>query len=158
MPTSVASSATRPTVWSSRMPSASSTSADPVDDDEARAPCLTTRSPVPAITIEAIVEMFTVWARSPPVPTMSTVRPGTSIRTACASIVSARAPNSSAVSPLLRSATRKPATRTGDASPVMISPIAQAACSGVRSVRATRAVSTSDQVGATLMPSAHAQR
>ena len=45
MPTSVASSATRAGGWSSRMPSASSTSAEPEDDDAARLPCLTTVMP-----------------------------------------------------------------------------------------------------------------
>jgi hypothetical protein len=56
------------------MPRASSRSADPVADDAARLPCLTTGSPVAATTIEAIVEMLTVLDRSPPVPTTSTTR------------------------------------------------------------------------------------
>ena len=101
MPTSVASSATRAGGWSSRMPSSSSTSAEPDDDDAARLPCLTTVMPAPAMTRADIVEMFTVCERSPPVPTMSSVRPGTSMRTACASIVSARPVSSATVSPLV---------------------------------------------------------
>ena len=40
-----------------------------------------TRAPAPAAVRAAIVEMFTVLARSPPVPTTSTAGPGTLIRT-----------------------------------------------------------------------------
>ena len=76
MPASPATAATRSGVRSRPTPSASSTSAEPQEDDAARLPCLTTRTPAPATTIAAIVEMLTVWARSPPVPTMSTRRPG----------------------------------------------------------------------------------
>ena len=61
------------------MPSFSRTSEAPEALDAARLPCLTTFAPVPATTIADIVEMFTVFAPSPPVPTMSTVAPGTSI-------------------------------------------------------------------------------
>ena len=57
-------------------PSASSTSAAPLADDAARLPCLTTGTPAAATTTAAIVEMFTVCAWSPPVPTTSTARPG----------------------------------------------------------------------------------
>ena len=92
------------------MPSASSTSADPEDDEAARLPCLTTVSPAPATTSADIVEMLTVCDRSPPVPTMSTVRPGTVIRTACCSIVSARPVSSVTLSPLVFSAIRNAAT------------------------------------------------
>ncbi|BBX08532.1 hypothetical protein MAIC_33350 [Mycolicibacterium aichiense] len=56
-----------------RTPSASSMSAPPLFDDAARLPCLTTGTPAAATTIAAIVDRFTVLARSPPVPTMSTV-------------------------------------------------------------------------------------
>ena len=52
-------------------PSASSTSAAPHADDAARFPCLTIRAPAAAATIAPIVEMLTVLARSPPVPTRS---------------------------------------------------------------------------------------
>ena len=41
-------------------------------DDAARLPCLTTGTPAAAVTTAAIVEMLTVCAPSPPVPTMST--------------------------------------------------------------------------------------
>ena len=57
---------------SSGTPMNSNRSAVPQEDDAARLPCLTTRTPAPATTIAAIVEMLTVWARSPPVPTTST--------------------------------------------------------------------------------------
>ena len=120
MPTSVARAATRSTVWSSRIPKASSTSADPLDDDAARFPCFTTVVPVPATTRAAIVETLTVCIRSPPVPTRSMLGPGTSKRTACASIVSASAVSSTTDSPFARRATSSPATRTGETSPDMI--------------------------------------
>ena len=57
-------------------PSASSTSAAPEDDDAARPPCLATGTPAAAVTTAAIVEMLTVCAPSPPVPTMSTQSSG----------------------------------------------------------------------------------
>ena len=57
-------------------PSASSTSAAPEDDDAARLPCLATGTPAAAVTTAAIVEMLTVCAPSPPVPTMSTQASG----------------------------------------------------------------------------------
>ena len=58
-------------------PSASRTSAVPQADEAARLPCLTIRAPAAAAAIVPIVEMFTVLAPSPPVPTRSTIRPGT---------------------------------------------------------------------------------
>ena len=108
MPASSATAATRSGLRLRLTPSASSTSAEPEEEDAARLPCLTTRTPAAAATIAAIVEMLTVWARSPPVPTMSRLGPATSIRLAWASIVSARPRISSTVSPLARSAIRKP--------------------------------------------------
>src|SRR5699024_9600354 len=66
IPTRPTSSSTAGTGRSSLTPSASSTSAEPDFEEEARLPCLTTVRPVEAMMIEAIVEMFTVWARSPP--------------------------------------------------------------------------------------------
>src|SRR5699024_5996285 len=52
--------------------------AEPDADDVARLPCLTTRWPVAEMIMAAVDEMFAVFARSPPVPTMSTesARPG----------------------------------------------------------------------------------
>lgn len=81
------------------MPSFSRTSEEPLAEDEARLPCLTTFAPVPAITMADIVEMLTVFARSPPVPTMSTAGPGMSSGCACAYIASTRPVISSTVSP-----------------------------------------------------------
>ena len=57
------------------------------DDDAARLPCLTTGAPAAAATTAAMVEMFTVCAPSPPVPTMSTQSTGRRTGVACASIV-----------------------------------------------------------------------
>ena len=142
MPASGATAATRSGLNLRLTPSASSTSADPEEEDAERLPCLTTRTPVPAATIDAIVEMLTVWARSPPVPTMSRLGPATSIRLAWASIVSARPRISSTVSPLARSAMRNPATCAGLASAPMIWSIAQPEASAVRSCPASSEVNT----------------
>ena len=86
----------------------------------------------PATTRAAIVEMLTVLARSPPVPHVSTARTGTSTRGARSSMASTSPATSSGVSPLARSATRKPATWTGEASPSMISRIAQVVSSAAQ--------------------------
>lgn len=86
IPASSATSATRPGASSRLTPSFSSTSEAPEAEEAARLPCLTTLAPVPAITMEDMVEMLTVWAPSPPVPTMSTLSPGTSMVRACAYI------------------------------------------------------------------------
>lgn len=90
-------------------PRCSSRSAAPHEDDAARLPCLTTRTPAAAATTAAIVETLTVWARSPPVPTRSAIGPGTAMRVALSIMPSARPVTSSTVSPLARSATAKPA-------------------------------------------------
>src|SRR5690349_19660757 len=148
MPASWATSATRCGDSVRSTPRASSTSAEPEDEEAARLPCLTTRTPLAAMTMEDIVEMLTVCERSPPVPTMSRLGPGTSIGLAWASIMSARPRSSSTVSPLARSATRNPASCTGDASPRITSPIAHAAWSVVRSRPAISSLSRSGQVAA----------
>src|SRR4051794_6841162 len=109
---------------STTTPSSSSRSAEPQAEDAARLPCLTTGTPAPATTSAAIVEMLTVCARSPPVPQVSTTRPGTLTCAASASIASTNPATSSGVSPLARSATTNAATCTGVASPVMTSRIA----------------------------------
>ncbi len=95
-------------------------------------PCFAILAPAAAATIVPIVEMLTVRAPSPPVPTRSTMRPGMSIGVARASIVSARPLSSPAVSPFIRSATPNPAIWVGVAAPSMISFIAQAVSSAVR--------------------------
>lgn len=127
-------------------PNASSTSADPELEEAARLPCLTRRTPEAAMTMADIVEMLTVFWRSPPVPTMSIVGPGTSMRWACASMTSANPRISATDSPLTRSAMRKPASWMGVASPLMTSFMAHWACSRVRSEPPTRTVRRSGQV------------
>ena len=146
MPASSATCATRAGSRSSRIPSSSSTSALPDCEDADRLPCLTTLAPAPAATIAAIVEMFTLIDRSPPVPTTSRSRPGTSIGVRAAYIASASPETSSTVSPLAFRPMAKPATWAAVASPARISPIAHVVWSAVRSVRATRAARTSGQV------------
>ncbi len=146
MPASTATSATRRGVSSRLTPSSPSTSEAPLALEAARLPCLTTVAPVPATTMADIVEMLTVLARSPPVPTMSTVGPGTSMRLACSYMVRTRPAISSTVSPLARRATAKPAICTSVASPRMMRSMAQAASSVVRSRPAISVLSTSGQV------------
>ena len=145
IPASSATSPTRETSRSSRMPSASSTSADPDLEEADRLPCLTILAPAPAATIADIVEMLTEKDRSPPVPTMSSTRPGTKIGLALASMPSATPASSSTVSPLARSATAKAAICAGVASPARISPIAHAAWCADRDCPATSVVRTSGQ-------------
>jgi hypothetical protein len=80
-----------------------------------------------------MVEMLTVCARSPPVPTTSTAAARTSsvsgTSVALASIVLTRPASSPAVSPLARSAMANAATCAGVADPDMISAIAHAVSS-----------------------------
>ena len=90
-------------------PSASSTSAAPHRELAARLPCLTIRVPAAAATTVAMVETFTVWAPSAPVPTRSVSLPGTVIGVAWSSSDWASPVTSVAVSPLIRSAMAKPA-------------------------------------------------
>src|SRR5699024_9407228 len=108
-----------------------------------RLPCLTTGSPAPAITMADIVEIFTVCARSPPVPTMSTMRPDTDNGSARAYIASTRPTTSVIVSPLARSATANPAIWAAVALPDRISRIAHDVDSVDRSPPRTRVVRTS---------------
>src|SRR5689334_946103 len=102
-------------------PRASSTSAAPHADEAARLPCLIIRAPAAAATIVPIVEMLTVCAWSPPVPTRSVSSPGTVMGVACASIDRASPVISATDTPLIRSATPKPAIWDGVATPSMIS-------------------------------------
>jgi hypothetical protein len=78
--------------------------------------------------------MLIVFAPSPPVPAVST-RSARCGRTgkACSRIASAQPAISSAVSPFVRSAIRKPAICAGVASPLMIEPITVRASSRERS-------------------------
>ena len=123
MPASATHRATSSGPQSMRTPSASSTSAAPVDDDAARLPCLHTRPPAPATTSADSVDTLMVWARSPPVPTMSTAdMPGSSVtRSAAATMASTMPASSSTVSPFMRRATMNPAICAGVAAPSRIS-------------------------------------
>ncbi|BBZ59999.1 hypothetical protein A6B34_06335 [Mycolicibacterium monacense] len=87
-------------------------SAPPDSDEAARLPCFITGTPAAATTIAAIVDRLTVFAPSPPVPTMSTVSfPMTSVgmRRACLSITSASSVTSADVGRLSFIATANPA-------------------------------------------------
>ena len=126
-------------------PSRSSRSAAPHLDVAARFPCLTTRAPAAAATTAPIVEMFTVCARSPPVPTMSTRSPEMLIGVACWYIASASPVTSAVVSPLARSATANAAICTADTSPDMISFIAQAVSSAVSDAPPSNDVNSAGQ-------------
>src|SRR4051812_14750258 len=134
------------------MPKCSSRSAVPVVDEAERLPCLTTVTPAAAVMMAAIVEMFTVLARSPPVPTMSTASvrtfSGSSTRVALASMASTRPASSPGVSPLARSAIANPAICTGVALPAMISPMAQAVSAVASSSPRSRALVRFGQVRA----------
>ncbi len=145
IPASSATSATRFGVSSRLTPSFSRTSEAPEAEEAARLPCLTTFAPVPATTIADMVEMLTVLAPSPPVPTMSTVRPGTSITLACSYIARTRPVISSTVSPLARSATANPAICTSVASPRMMRSIAQAVSAALWSRPSSSPFSTRGQ-------------
>ncbi len=72
IPISSIERATRSGARSIFAPSASSTSADPQRELTERLPCFATRTPAPAITNEAAVEILNVPAASPPVPAVST--------------------------------------------------------------------------------------
>jgi hypothetical protein len=134
------------------MPKNSSRSAVPQAEEAARLPCLTTFTPDAATMIAAMVEMFTVCARSPPVPTTSTASvrtaSGSSTRVALASIASTSPAISAGVSPLARSAIASPAICTGVALPAMISPIAQAVSGASSSCPVSRALNRFGQVRA----------
>src|SRR5579875_1225054 len=112
-------------------PSASSTSAAPQAEEAARLPCLAIRAPAAAATIVPMVEMLTVCAPSPPVPTRSATRPGMSMWVAWSSMAAARPPSSTTVSPLIRRATPNPAICAAPAAPSMISFIAHVASPAV---------------------------
>ena len=105
-------------------------------DDAARLPCLATGTPAPATTSAATVEMLNVPLRSPPVPQVSTTGTGGATGFANPSIVSASPSISSTVSPLVRSAIRRPPTCAGVASPDITTRIAAAASSRSREVPA----------------------
>src|SRR5690606_24435457 len=144
MPASVTHRATSSGPQSMRTPRASRTSALPVEDDAARLPCLHTRPPAPATTSAASVETLIVWARSPPVPTMSTTSTsgGSSRRSGAASMASSMPLSSSTVSPFIRRATMKAAICAEVAAPSSTSAMASRARSAGRSRPAVRSART----------------
>jgi hypothetical protein len=81
---------------------------------------LTTLAPAAAATIAAMVEMLTVFDRSPPLPTTSTAGPPISMGVAYSIIMSARPVSSSIVSPLHRNPMTNAASCAGVASPLRI--------------------------------------
>ena len=101
-------------------PRAASRSAEPERDDSARLPCLATGTPQPAATSAAAVEMLKVPFASPPVPQVSMVPSGASMRSARARIACAPPVISSTLSPRTRSAMRKPPICDGVAAPSII--------------------------------------
>ena len=117
---------------SMRAPSASSRSAEPERLVAERLPCLATAQPAPAAIRAAVVEMLNE-LRPPPVPAVSS-RSSRSIGTWTASsrITRASPASSSTVSPLVRSAVRKPAIWISETSPCMISDSTSAASSSLR--------------------------
>ena len=112
-------------------PSASRTSALPVEPDIARLPCLATRTPAPAMTKAAVVEMLNVLEASPPVPAVSTSGPSTSTCSDESRMTWAMPAISSGVSPFIRRAVTRAPIWAGVASPAMITLIASAAVSRV---------------------------
>ncbi len=112
-------------VMSRATPSASSTSADPLSELDARPPCLQTSPPAPATTNAAVVEMLIEWLRSPPVPQVQIARCRTSSVRGTSTENSRIAPralaNSSDVSPLVRIPMANAAICTGVALPRRIS-------------------------------------
>ena len=108
-------------------PSASRTSALPDLEVEERLPCFATRTPIPAASNAAAVEMLNVVSAPPPVPHVSTRSSGASAEsTIMASRSASTTPATSAdVSPLTRSAIKIAATCVGVPSPRMITPNAR---------------------------------
>mmetsp|Transcript_8682 Transcript_8682/g.38626 ORF Transcript_8682/g.38626 Transcript_8682/m.38626 type:complete len:228 (-) Transcript_8682:225-908(-) len=120
---------------SSGIPMASRTSAEPDLLEIDLFPCLATVAPQAAERTAAIVDIFTVSAPSPPVPTISR----TSFRVSTGSILDfiafAIAATSVAVSFFARRRARKTASSSGLASPSKTSPIADDTSSSDRSSR-----------------------
>ena len=90
-----------------RTPRASSTSAAPQLPEAARLPCLAMRTPAPAATSAAAVEMLKVLLPSPPVPTESTTVPSTRTLRENSRMTVAMPAISPVDSPLSRRAVRK---------------------------------------------------
>ncbi len=103
-------------------------------------PCLATGTPAAATTKAAAVETLIVVTRPPPVPQVSTSRPGDGCGTGTITARMARAApaTSAALSPRIRRPRRSPAACAGVAAPDMRSPRAAAVSSAVSSSCAAR--------------------
>jgi hypothetical protein len=130
-------------------PRASSTSAEPASDDDARPPCLQTGTPAPATTMAAIVDTLILPLRSPPVPQVSMSRACSSGPTGtivdASSMARTRPVISSTVSPLQRSPKMNAVICTGVARPPSISARTAPASAEARLRRWVRRLSTPAQ-------------
>lgn len=119
MPVAWMHSATCSGVSTRLAPSASSTSALPLDEDALRLPCLAIGTPAAAATNMAVVEMLKVWLPSPPVPHMSSRSSGLGVTTGVAN--SRMTCAAAVISPTVSFFTRRPISRAlaicGDISP-----------------------------------------
>src|SRR5688500_9363159 len=151
MPASSSARETRSTGASSDTPSCSSTSALPHCVVNDRLPCFAMRTPAPAASSAAAVEMLNVGTAPPPVPHVST---RSSVDATGKRIIAPRnaraAPvTSSAVSPLTRSPMRSAAICAAVASPRITVPNASAATSASSdSPNAMRLIATWSALGA----------
>jgi hypothetical protein len=106
-------------------PSASSTSAEPLSELDARPPCLQTSPPPPATMNAAVVDMLIEWLRSPPVPQVQTATARTAsvsgTSTENSRIAASADPSSPDVSPFVRIPIANAAICTGVALPRRIS-------------------------------------
>ena len=130
---------------SRRMPSFSSISEEPVLPEADRLPCFRTGIPVAATKTEAMLDMFTVPSKSPPVPTISTASFPVSSLSELVSMASTKPESSTTLSPLRRNPTKNASINPGSVWPVMISSSAQAASPLVRSLFSISLDNTEDQ-------------
>src|SRR5215212_3353567 len=132
IPTSFTQRATAEGDNSIATPRPSKRSADPHFEVTERFPCLATRTPAPAMTNAAVVEMLNVPEPSPPVPQVSTTNPSPGPTSTCSAwrrMADANPAISSIVSPRIRSAVRNAPIWAGVTAPVMIWSMAAADCS-----------------------------
>src|SRR5450755_957793 len=158
-------------------PNASSTSAEPTEEDADRPPCLQTRTPHPATMRDARVVTLMLLSRSPPVPTRSTTTPAAPLSavppsapptppsvpppapsapvpssdsgTAAPIRARARPVTSSIASPLACSKVRKAPICTGVASPESTRPKIASVSASVRDSRRVNRARTSGQLSPT---------
>src|SRR5690348_4194319 len=130
--------------------SASSTSALPQSEVNDRLPCFAIRTPVPAASSAAAVEMLNVTRPPPPVPHVSTSSSGRSARSTTMTFRRARtiAASSSGLSPRTRSPMRIAATCAAVASPAMMLSNARVSSSfGIGSPWASRRIAVVSALG-----------